>query len=58
MISQKINQWLNDQKKRHTLKVSDYNLNKLKKWRFDKIKISSFDIFSLKLYKVVLILII
>jgi len=40
MISQKINQWLNDQKKRHTLKVSVYNLNKLKKWRFDKIKIS------------------
>ena len=40
MISQKINQWLNDQKKRHTLKVKVYNLNKLKKWKFDKIKIS------------------
>ena len=40
MISQKINQWLNDQKKKQTLKVSIYNLDKLKKWKFDKIKIS------------------
>ena len=39
MISQKINQWLKIQKKTHKLKVKITNLNKLKKWKYDKIKI-------------------
>ena len=40
MISQKINQWLSNQKKKHKLKVSINNLNQLKKWKVNKIEIS------------------
>ena len=40
MIKPRINKWLSNQKKKHTLKVDIVNLNKLKKWKFNKVNIS------------------
>ena len=52
MINPKINKWLNNQKKKHTLKVDIVNLNKLKKWKFSKVNISHY---SKKFFKIIAI---